>query len=152
MPPMNGRTPAPPRLRLTAHGSRLPAPGSSSAAWPPSLAGRRPLRSHRLAWFAPLRPCCRIRPRPRRPAIAKRLGMTASIALAERQSGGGVTTTIGEAGTRPAGARLFGHPRGLFVLAGSELWERISFHGMQSLLTLYMVGQLFLPGHVEKIV
>jgi POT family proton-dependent oligopeptide transporter len=78
--------------------------------------------------------------------------MTASIALAERQSGGGVTTTIGEAGTRPAGARLFGHPRGLFVLAGSELWERISFHGMQSLLTLYMVGQLFLPGHVEKIV
>ena len=48
--------------------------------------------------------------------------------------------------------QAFGHPRGLFVLAGSELWERISFHGMQALLTLYMVGELFLPGHVEKIV
>ena len=36
--------------------------------------------------------------------------------------------------------QAFGHPRGLFVLAGSELWERISFHGMQALLVLYMVG------------
>jgi proton-dependent oligopeptide transporter, POT family len=51
-----------------------------------------------------------------------------------------------------SGPQVFGHPRGLFVLAGSELWERISFHGMQALLTLYMVGQFFLPGHVEKIV
>ncbi len=48
--------------------------------------------------------------------------------------------------------QAFGHPRGLAVLAGTELWERISFHGMQALLVLYMVGQLFLPGHVEAIV
>ncbi len=47
---------------------------------------------------------------------------------------------------------IFGHPRGLVVLAGTELWERISFHGMQALLVLYMVGQLLLPGHVEHIV
>jgi POT family proton-dependent oligopeptide transporter len=47
---------------------------------------------------------------------------------------------------------LFGHPRGLVVLAGTELWERISFHGMQALLVLYMVGQLLLPGHVGHIV
>jgi POT family proton-dependent oligopeptide transporter len=47
---------------------------------------------------------------------------------------------------------LFGHPRGLVVLAGTELWERISFHGMQALLVLYMAGQLFLPGHIESIV
>jgi POT family proton-dependent oligopeptide transporter len=52
----------------------------------------------------------------------------------------------------PKGRELFGHPRGLYVLAGTELWDRISFHGMQALLTLYMVGQLFTPGHVEKIV
>jgi len=38
------------------------------------------------------------------------------------------------------------------VLAGTELWDRISFHGMQALLVLYMVGQLFLPGHIETIV
>ena len=40
---------------------------------------------------------------------------------------------------------LFGQPRGLAYLAGTELWDRISFHGMQALLVLYMVGQLLLP-------
>ena len=37
------------------------------------------------------------------------------------------------------------------MLAGTELWERISFHGMQALLVLYMVGALLLPGHVERV-
>ena len=46
----------------------------------------------------------------------------------------------------------FGQPAGLSVIAATELWDRISFHGMQALLVLYMVGQLFLPGHVEHIV
>jgi POT family proton-dependent oligopeptide transporter len=48
-------------------------------------------------------------------------------------------------------ADVFGQPRGLVYLAGTELWDRISFHGMQALLVLYMVGQLLLPGHVERI-
>ena len=39
----------------------------------------------------------------------------------------------------------------MWVLASTELWDRISFHGMQALLVLYMVGQLLLPGHVEHI-
>ncbi len=52
----------------------------------------------------------------------------------------------------PALRQSFGHPRGLYVLAGTELWDRISFHGMQALLTLYMVEELLLPGHVERIV
>ena len=47
---------------------------------------------------------------------------------------------------------LLTQPRGLVFLAGTELWERISFHGMQALLVLYMVGALLLPGHVEKII
>ena len=51
---------------------------------------------------------------------------------------------------RPS-ADLFGQPRGLAYLAGTELWDRISFHGMQALLILYMVGQLLRPGHVENI-
>src|SRR6201994_3577390 len=63
----------------------------------------------------------------------------------------GATTSETEVAAAPK-AELFGHPRGLFVLAGTELWDRISFHGMQALLTLYMVEQLLLPGHVEKIV
>ena len=46
---------------------------------------------------------------------------------------------------------LFGQPRGLWVLAGTELWDRISFHGMQALLVLYMVGALLLPGHIEHV-
>lgn len=46
---------------------------------------------------------------------------------------------------------LLDHPRGLWVLTGTELWDRISFHGMQALLTLYMVEYLLLPGHIERI-
>jgi POT family proton-dependent oligopeptide transporter len=39
----------------------------------------------------------------------------------------------------------FGHPKGLWTLAGTELWDRISFHGMVSMLVLYMTADL-LPG------
>jgi POT family proton-dependent oligopeptide transporter len=46
---------------------------------------------------------------------------------------------------------VFGHPRALVFLAGTELWDRISFHGMQALLVLYMVEQLLLPGHIKHI-
>lgn len=52
----------------------------------------------------------------------------------------------------PGGRELFGHPRGLVVIAGTELWDRVSFHGMQAMLVLYMVERLLLPGHVEHIV
>ena len=48
-------------------------------------------------------------------------------------------------------ATLGGHPRGLYFLAFTELWERFSFYGMTSLLTLYMVKQLLLPGHAEHV-
>jgi POT family proton-dependent oligopeptide transporter len=44
-------------------------------------------------------------------------------------------------------AELFGHPRGLTVLATTEMWERFSFYGMQALLMLYMVNYLLLPAH-----
>jgi POT family proton-dependent oligopeptide transporter len=57
----------------------------------------------------------------------------------------------GDTDARRGQGEVFGHPRGLVVLAGTELWDRISFHGMQALLTLYMVEQLFLPGHIEQI-
>lgn len=59
--------------------------------------------------------------------------------------------------TRPEDPRarwrgLLDHPRGLWVLTGTELWERISFHGMQALLTLYMAEQLLLPGHIGHVI
>ena len=47
--------------------------------------------------------------------------------------------------------RFFGHPAGLGVLAGTELWERFSFYGLQSLLMLYMTRQLLLPGHTDQV-
>ena len=47
---------------------------------------------------------------------------------------------------------LFGHPRGLWVLAGTELWDRISFHGMQAILTLYLASELLLPGRIDHVV
>ncbi len=46
---------------------------------------------------------------------------------------------------------FFGHPRGLGYLAGTELWERFSFYGMQALLMLYMTKQLLLPGRVGHV-
>ncbi len=47
---------------------------------------------------------------------------------------------------------FFGHPRGLGYLAFTQVWERFSYYGMQALLTLYMVHQLLLPGHVENVI
>ena len=50
-----------------------------------------------------------------------------------------------------AGRVFLGHPRALAYLAGTEFWDRVSFHGMQALLTLYLVEQLLLPGHIEHV-
>ncbi len=49
-------------------------------------------------------------------------------------------------------ATLFGHPRGLFVLFFAEMWERMSYYGMRSLLALYMVDHLFVRPDVGKAV
>lgn len=48
-------------------------------------------------------------------------------------------------------AELFGHPRGLTVLATTEMWERFSFYGMQALLMLYMTKYLLLPAHARNV-
>ena len=47
---------------------------------------------------------------------------------------------------------FLGHPKGLGFLAFTEAWERFSYYSMQSLLVLYMVKYLLLPGHVEDVV
>lgn len=46
---------------------------------------------------------------------------------------------------------FLGHPKGLGYLAFTEAWERFSFYGMQTLLVLYMVNFLLLPGNVEQV-
>src|SRR4051812_44347208 len=35
-----------------------------------------------------------------------------------------------------------GHPRGLYVLFLSEMWERFGYYGMRALLVLYMIKGL----------
>jgi POT family proton-dependent oligopeptide transporter len=37
-------------------------------------------------------------------------------------------------------SKATGHPRGLYVLFGSEMWERFSYYGMRALLVLYLTG------------
>ena len=35
------------------------------------------------------------------------------------------------------------HPKGLYVLFFTEMWERFSYYGMRAILTLYMINALF---------
>ncbi len=59
---------------------------------------------------------------------------------------------ISVAANKDSDHSFLGHPRGLAYLAFTEAWERFSYYGMQTLLVLYMVRQLLLPGHIERIV
>ena len=45
-----------------------------------------------------------------------------------------------------------GHPKGLFYLSFTEMWERFSFYGMSALLTLYMVKELLLPDNAAQVI
>jgi POT family proton-dependent oligopeptide transporter len=47
---------------------------------------------------------------------------------------------------------FLGHPKGLGYLAFVEGCERFSYYSMQTLLTLYMVNYLLLPGRLENVV
>lgn len=44
------------------------------------------------------------------------------------------------------------HPKGLYYLSFTEMWERFSFYGMSALLTLYMVKELLLPENAAQVV
>lgn len=46
---------------------------------------------------------------------------------------------------------FLGHPRGLFFLFSTELWERYAYYGMVAILVLYMQKHLFQPGHAEHV-
>lgn len=41
----------------------------------------------------------------------------------------------------PSSKTLFGHPAGLFLLFGTELWERFSYYAMRAILVLYITNQ-----------
>lgn len=44
----------------------------------------------------------------------------------------------------------FGHPRGLFILFMTEMWERFSYYGMRALLMLYMTSTLLVNDEKGK--
>lgn len=44
--------------------------------------------------------------------------------------------------TKQASTTLLGHPKGLFILFLTELWERFSFYGMRALLVLFLVDNV----------
>jgi POT family proton-dependent oligopeptide transporter len=54
-------------------------------------------------------------------------------------------------GRRAREREFLGHPAGLSVLFGTEMWERFSYYGMRALLILYLTKYLLLPGHVEHV-
>ncbi len=41
----------------------------------------------------------------------------------------------------PSEQELFGHPKGLYVLFFTEMWERFSYYGMRALFTLFLVAE-----------
>jgi len=44
------------------------------------------------------------------------------------------------------------HPKGLWVLFGTEMWERFNFYGMRALLTLFLVNSLLMKEEEASII
>lgn len=42
----------------------------------------------------------------------------------------------------PKAREFLGHPKGLFLLFGTEMWERFGYYGMRAILVLYLVAQV----------
>ncbi len=44
--------------------------------------------------------------------------------------------------SEPSNRTLLGHPKGLFILFITELWERFSFYGMRAILVLFLIDNV----------
>lgn len=42
----------------------------------------------------------------------------------------------------PKTGDFLGHPKGLFLLFGTEMWERFGYYGMRAILVLYLVASV----------
>lgn len=45
-----------------------------------------------------------------------------------------------------------GHPKGLWVLFGTEMWERFNFYGMRTILTLFIVNALMMSKEQSSLI
>ncbi len=52
----------------------------------------------------------------------------------------------------PAHTPDTGHPKGLYVLFTTEMWERFSYYGMRALLALYMVKALIMSKETSSLI
>ncbi|HEX3982475.1 MAG TPA: peptide MFS transporter [Rhizomicrobium sp.] len=59
------------------------------------------------------------------------------------------STDIAERDRAP---QLFGHPRGLTFLFGTEMWERFSYYGNRVLLPIFLTGYLLQPAHADQVI
>lgn len=63
--------------------------------------------------------------------------MTSSTSTAEKLASGPSPGTAPTSSEEPKG-----HPKGLYVLFATEMWERFSYYGMRALLVLYLLNYL----------
>lgn len=54
------------------------------------------------------------------------------------------TATTGDMTEQNSAGSSKGHPKGLWVLFGTEMWERFNFYGMRAVLTLFLVNSLLM--------
>ena len=52
----------------------------------------------------------------------------------------------------PQGKTILGHPRGLFILFLTEMWERFSYYGMRGLLIIYLTQHFLFSDEKSSIV
>ena len=64
----------------------------------------------------------------------------------------GNTTGVNDLGASQEDMIEKKHPKGLWVLFGTEMWERVNFYGMRALLTLFMVNSLLMKQEDASII
>jgi POT family proton-dependent oligopeptide transporter len=60
-----------------------------------------------------------------------------------------LTTNLSSSAPAPPTAAPAGHPPGLYICFGTELWERFCFYGMRALLVLYFIKKTG-PFHIQQ--
>ncbi|MGH7329831.1 MAG: peptide MFS transporter, partial [Polyangiaceae bacterium] len=65
-----------------------------------------------------------------------RISLSMDAAPRSRRS---MTAIASPQAARRRHGEIFGHPAGLGVLFGTEMWERFCYYGMRALLVLYLI-------------
>jgi len=63
-----------------------------------------------------------------------------------------MTDTTSPTGVSADGRTIFGHPRGLYVLFLTEMWERFSYYGMRGLLIVYLTQHFLFSDEKSSVI